>query len=54
MSTHNLEGVIRAVMEKLGNVSCINREWWSERNSWSRKINKHEIRNYGHYLRIKH
>lgn len=51
MLRHNLEGIIRAVMEKLGNASCIYCKRWPEWNSGSRKINKHEIRNYGHYLR---
>jgi len=47
----DLKGIIRAVVKELGNSSSINSSHSrSERNSWSRKIDKHEICYYGHHL----
>lgn len=46
----NLKSIIGTAMEELGNnagTSCKRRP---KRNGRSRKINKHEIGNYGHYL----
>lgn len=47
----NLKCVIRTAIEELRNFSSTNSKRWSERDSGSRKPDKHEICNYCHHLK---